>query len=336
MKTRVSFRHDQTMFPRYFRMGVDIRKLLLSLLDEDLKYSRMHVIYVESIPSAKEIMFPPFQTTFLKGIALIYFMNTVIRTAETPEVVINQLENHFPDDRAKRVNDDILMESSYDLVKGSRASRNLEINHEQILNRLTTQISELIDIQTGSGHSGDVMARKIATVRRVEAFVMVCRNAPKEPQALLSARRACELEAYRAELERMSEPTAFVTSDKDWSDFTEAGEDLFKTFLIDRQIVHRVDNNNIRRPFRGYERQTKFPRRLQEPNILERKRVPWNVCTVCGKNGCHSLVKTAGVQIYKRLRKIYLADMNICEQSDEENGGLENDEYEVVGPDAES
>lgn len=100
---------------------------------------------------------------------------------------------------------------------------------------------------------GDVMAISVAAVGDDEAFALVCRNPARELQALLSALRACVLEADRAELKRIREHTDFVTSDKDRSGFTEAVEDLLKAFLVYRQIVQREDNNNVCRPYRGNE-----------------------------------------------------------------------------------
>lgn len=65
------------------------------------------------------------------------------------------------------------MELSYDIVKTSTVSRNLEIKHKQILKYLTFQISELADIRTGSEHSGDVTAKTIEAVKVVKTFVMI-------------------------------------------------------------------------------------------------------------------------------------------------------------------
>lgn len=54
------------------------------------------------------------------------------------------------------------MEEDYiALFKTMRASRNREVTHEACLSDLMTQISRLADIQTGSGHSADVMAKTI-------------------------------------------------------------------------------------------------------------------------------------------------------------------------------
>lgn len=62
------------------------------------------------------------------------------------------------------------------MVKMSHTTRNVEVTHEKGLNDLTTQTPELADIRTRPGHSDDVMAEAIATVRGIKAFTMVCRN----------------------------------------------------------------------------------------------------------------------------------------------------------------
>lgn len=158
----------------------------MSRLDEELKYPRIYVINVVGT-SSKVNRFPLLQRSFLKSTLPICFRDTVIKIAETFEKVINQRENQFFDDQADGVNDAIWMDLSYYLVKCSRDSWNLEINHKQTTNGLKTKISELTDIQTGSGYSGYTIAGTMAGAKSVEVFVMVSRNTPNELEALLSA-----------------------------------------------------------------------------------------------------------------------------------------------------
>lgn len=47
--------HDQGLFPTYFQTSADIWERSLRRLEEYFKYSRMHVIYVESIFTAKKL-----------------------------------------------------------------------------------------------------------------------------------------------------------------------------------------------------------------------------------------------------------------------------------------
>lgn len=82
-------------------MSADNGYLSLTQLHEELKIEIIGTQYgVET--SNKETMFPLLQRTLLRCTALIYFKDTVIKTAETPEHVINQLEKYFLDDRAKK------------------------------------------------------------------------------------------------------------------------------------------------------------------------------------------------------------------------------------------
>lgn len=74
------------------------------------------------------------------------------------------------------LNDDVCMKFSFLVVKMSRASSNAEGTLEKVFNDLTTQISELVDICTGSRHSADVKAKTIAAVRAIEAFWLVCQH----------------------------------------------------------------------------------------------------------------------------------------------------------------
>lgn len=124
-------------------------------------------------------MFLLLQTAFLKGPALVSFTNVIIRRVIGPDDALQLLEAHFSDDCAKQVNDDVWLELSFDLIKLKRALRNEKVTHEKVLNELCTQISELADTITGSGHSSDVMTKNIAAVRCVEAFEPVYRNSLK-------------------------------------------------------------------------------------------------------------------------------------------------------------
>lgn len=88
--------------------------------------------------------------------------------------------SHFLDNHAKRVNDDVWLELSFDLLKLKRAANNENIAHEKILNESYTQISELTNIGSGSDNLSDVMARTVTAVRGFEAFELVYRNLSKQ------------------------------------------------------------------------------------------------------------------------------------------------------------
>lgn len=289
--------------------------------------------------SQKETMFPLLQTTFLRGPALIHFMDVVIFKAEDPHEAIQMLECHFLDERAKRVNDDVWMELSFELVKSSRAAMNREITFEKVLNDLYAQISELADIRTGSGHSADVMAKLIAAVRNVEPFSLVCRNPPRQLQALISALRSCALEADRAALKGPSEHVGQPSGSTGHSAFTATAESLFESFLVDRRLRMRDNEERTRRAFKGYgdihQNPNPNPRRGQGSRDV--KRVPWDVCIICNRKGCHSSVhRKAGNSMYRKFAKAYLAGQNMPECSDDESDDSDGSLEENIEPESQA
>lgn len=129
-------------------------------------------------------MFPLRQLTFLKGPALLHFIDVLLNKAASPNHAVRLLESHFLDDRAKRINNGIWMELSFDSVKSVECSQSQEVTYEAVMNDLIARMSELADIHTGSGDSVEIMAKTIAAVRRVEVFSLVSRNPPQKIQDL--------------------------------------------------------------------------------------------------------------------------------------------------------
>lgn len=113
-------------------------------------------------------------------------MDVIIRADMGSDDAMQLFENHFLDDSAKRVNDDVWLELSLDLFKLKIASKNEKVNHKKVLNKIRRQISELANIRTGSEHSSNVMAKTIAAVSDVGAFKFLYRNPPRQLQALIS------------------------------------------------------------------------------------------------------------------------------------------------------
>lgn len=85
------------------------------------------------------------------------------------------------------MNDEVSMELRFDFVKSKRSMKNLDVSHEAVLNDLMNQISELVDMRTGSGSDSEVMAKTISAVRDEEEFAHICRKPPKGLQALNSS-----------------------------------------------------------------------------------------------------------------------------------------------------
>lgn len=74
------------------------------------------------------------QTTFLNGPALVYFMDVVKHHASNVEDAIQMLEEHFLGERAKRVNDEVWLELSFEFVKSSRQIHGKDTTYEGVLN----------------------------------------------------------------------------------------------------------------------------------------------------------------------------------------------------------
>lgn len=91
-------------------------------------------------------------------------MDTTRTEAPGCQDAIDQPEAHFPVDSAKFVNDDIWMELFFEVVKSTRESRSKDVSSKMVLIDLTTQISELADISTGSVALSEVMAETIEAV----------------------------------------------------------------------------------------------------------------------------------------------------------------------------
>lgn len=112
-----------------------------------------------------DIMFPLIETSFLTGQALLEFQNVIRETAAIVGEVIDLLEAHFLGHRAKRVNDDVWDELSYQLVASKRKQEGKSATHEDILGDLLDQVADLADIRTGPGCDSIIMAKSIAAVR---------------------------------------------------------------------------------------------------------------------------------------------------------------------------
>lgn len=63
------------------------------------------------------VMFPLIRTAFLRAQDLLHFVYTVLYEVACPADAINMLETYFFDDRAMRVNDEIRMDLTFNLVK---------------------------------------------------------------------------------------------------------------------------------------------------------------------------------------------------------------------------
>eukprot|EP00171_Calliarthron_tuberculosum_P022068 IDg22068t1 len=137
------------------------------------------------------------QTSFVTGHAFRYFMDHVRPIAKSIEDAIERLENHFLSNRAKRVNDEIWNELSFQFIKQKREFEKLPKTNEICLNDLLAQIGDLADMRTGPGDEAVITAKTIAAVRDIDTFSIVCQNPPEKLQDLNAILRSCALEADR-------------------------------------------------------------------------------------------------------------------------------------------
>lgn len=106
-------------------------------------------------------------------------MNEVVCNLKRLEESIEIMEFHYLDERAKRVEENVWLELTLELVKSRRASRNEAVICRKVRNDQCIQVSELAHIRRGSNHSSDVITKSTAVVRGREAFILVRRNAAK-------------------------------------------------------------------------------------------------------------------------------------------------------------
>lgn len=84
--------------------------------------------------------------------------------------------------------------------------------------------------------------------------------------------------------------------------FSSIAENLFVTYLVDRRRKRGEEVKHSRRPSKGHGNGCDHISRTDQYKQNERSRVPWNMCKLRGKKGCHSLVQQKnGLQIYKRI-----------------------------------
>lgn len=137
-------------------------------------------------------------------------------------------------------------------MKSAGASCNQDITFENFLNDLFSQITELLDISTGSGDSAEVMAKTLAAVHTVNTFLRVCRNSPENLHEIISALRCCALEAGRPVLKGYGESQSSFASSFVQSSFSDTADDLFISILIDGKLQRDHTKDQNRETFKGY------------------------------------------------------------------------------------
>ncbi len=284
-----------------------------------------------------ELMIRLISTVFVTGQAEIYFSKRIRPKVLSADETITALEKHFLDKRARRVNDEIWAELSFEFVKQKRLVDKLAARHEHVLNDLLRQIVELGDMRTSHIGEDDIMAKTLSAVRDVAAFAGICANPPDELQALHSSLRSRALEVDRLEIRKsagqhMNEGFyhGIEFNDGHREEEYEADEED-QAYYIDRRLRYQDRGHRGRPTFRGYgtgNRQKRFDDRRFSRNSggPSRRRIPSDVCIVCYKKGCHSSKHPRG-ELYKKHQTFLteLADAGIDEDDmqpseDEEEG----------------
>lgn len=125
------------------------------------------------------MMFSLKLTAFFKETALVYYIDGTFKISVEAVEALEMIEDHFEDDRNKRVNDNGWSEATFNYIKLSQPSINEEVTHEHILNELCAQILKLTDIGASLCIFSELISKIIATVRGVNAFVRVYINPRK-------------------------------------------------------------------------------------------------------------------------------------------------------------
>lgn len=76
-------------------------------------------------------------------------MDIVESKAKSADETIQLFEKHYLRKRARRVNDEVWMQLSFDMIKAKRVSKSLGVSHESILIELLNETSELVDFRDG-------------------------------------------------------------------------------------------------------------------------------------------------------------------------------------------
>lgn len=84
------------------------------------------------------------KTVFLTGQARIYFAENVLGNVKYIGEAVNRLQDHFLDPRAKKVNDEVWEQLSFEFLKKKRVFEKQSSTHEVVLEDVINQISELM------------------------------------------------------------------------------------------------------------------------------------------------------------------------------------------------
>lgn len=120
------------------------------------------------VDSQDEVMMTLLETTFLRDQALLHYQDVVRAIATCADEAIDLLGNRFLGHRAKRVNEEIWDELTYNFVLKKRSASGFLVEYERVLSDLFEQIADLADMRTGPGSDSIIIAKTISAVQNVE------------------------------------------------------------------------------------------------------------------------------------------------------------------------
>ena len=254
------------------------------------------------------------EIVFVTGQAEVFFSKEIRSHARSPEDAVAALEKQFLDKRARRVNDAVWSELTFDFLRRKREADGQSTRYQAVLADLLTQISQLGEMRTGSRSDDDIASKTLEAVKGIKAFAGICANPPEEVQALHSALRSRALEVDHESIQKGSKNTDAglfkqEPDEADLSDADRAAEEAYESFFTDRKLRYPRDDSRRRPVFRGYGRGERGNRRFSKgPRGL-----PSNVCRICFEKNCHS-------SKHKQTSRLVDAVVRICTE-----GGNESD-----------
>lgn len=276
-------------------------------------------------PENSEVVLLLLENVFLTGSALVYFTDQIKSVVASADDAVHMLEIHFLGKRAKRVNDEIWHELSFDFVKKQRASRQQSNTFIDVLNDLIDQIINLSDMRTSAGSDDVIIEKVLFSVRQESTFSVVCQNPPAELQPMIATLRSCALEADRRVISSKDSSDAFYYGGQSQRSGNRSGG-----FYVDRELHRSNDSQHIRGFGRGPRRSYSRNWNSRSGTKGDRSRKNWvppDVCIVCHKKGCHSSKhKTRSDRIKSYVAQALLADHDADEESFSDSSGEKTNE----------
>lgn len=84
--------------------------------------------------------------------------------ARSPGKELKRLEDHFLDDVAKGISDDIWIELSFNSTELEKDARGEILAHERAVDVLYSQLFDLADVRTGLEHFNNVATETVSAV----------------------------------------------------------------------------------------------------------------------------------------------------------------------------